>query len=830
MTQRWKQAGIIGAGVSILLVVLLLSGTMAQTTLRLTDLFYVPQALSDQIVIIAIDDQSLSEYGRSPLEWDRTLHADLLDHLQTARVVAFDLLFIEQSEEDEIFARALEATQASENNTRIVMAQAGLHPSQYRYAVRYATTLKPVFSTQIDYSGYVTTVPDIDSKIRRHTSIVYSDSAPGQIGLNFAVAAYLAHRRIPEKMLESLMDREADTLYLTPKAPLPIDANGIWLSNFFGTAGTYPHVSYYDVIEGNVDDDFFTDKIVLIGMMNATGSADRFIVPISPDMPMSGIEIHANAIETLLQQVPLKPQSDTMQVLMVIALALFSSTVYTHLRWMFKLIVVVICIATLFAIASYLFSVNQFVINFWYALLALVIPLMVTLVFDTVNAVRKQERAELMLESIMEVSRQQLNPWAIHALIIKDIKKFFPNARVNIHTTTPYEFHQIRVPIVWHNRVLATITIDGLQDPHGHQHQLNLLHELIERIAPSLANAELYVEGQNQNDLLRTILRESPQGVVVLDEHQHIVTANRKFGEMVSDDDIQITLIEMLKKIGITDKSYKKLSALFEAQDDFQIDIEIEERTYKIAAAPMWTNSHWVVILADVSELVHLSQSKSRLLRVVSHDLKNPLTRINLYGSMIGRRDPLTPRQQDQLEKIMSAATDMYEIITELLDIEQVEKGTIEMLHVNLSEIAHKAIRNLQDTITHENRSLKVDITPEINVNGNARLLQQCIRNLLDNAAKYTSKEGEIRLRLWCEGTTVKLSVQDNGIGMSQEEQAQLFTEFYRVKNQKTANIPGTGLGLSLVKSVVKAHSGTITVVSNTDAGSTFTIHLPLVE
>jgi signal transduction histidine kinase len=101
-------------------------------------------------------------------------------------------------------------------------------------------------------------------------------------------------------------------------------------------------------------------------------------------------------------------------------------------------------------------------------------------------------------------------------------------------------------------------------------------------------------------------------------------------------------------------------------------------------------------------------------------------------------------------------------------------------------------------------------------------------RNLIDNAIKYTPDNGQVGVHVEQNGIYVKVKVKDNGIGMKAEEKDRVFEEFFRAKNAYTANVPGTGLGLSLVKRLVDMHNGTITLESAVDQGSEFVVSIPI--
>ena len=119
-------------------------------------------------------------------------------------------------------------------------------------------------------------------------------------------------------------------------------------------------------------------------------------------------------------------------------------------------------------------------------------------------------------------------------------------------------------------------------------------------------------------------------------------------------------------------------------------------------------------------------------------------------------------------------------------------------------------------------------VSPNIVMNGDRSKLEQIVYNLTENALKYTPDGGQITVTLQARGHNAILSVQDNGVGIPEEDQAHIFERFYRVDKARSRDTGGTGLGLSIVRQLVTMHGGTITVQSKPGQGSTFTVQLPL--
>ncbi|MBZ0290877.1 MAG: CHASE2 domain-containing protein, partial [Anaerolineae bacterium] len=309
--QQVRQGFFLGGLVAFIVLILWFGNLFAEFRLRLNDVFYVPSPVSDSIVIVAIDDASLAAYGVSLTGWSRTIYADLIQVLNAAqaRVIAFDVLFGEASEEDEILAEAIRQARTSEARTRIVMPVAGIQRTESTggstQSIRFQTALSPtsLLLEAADYAGFVNAFPDIDSTIRRQPSLVEQN---GELKLAFGIATYMAYLRIPAAAASQVIEQETGALQIASERVLPVDAFGLWLQNYFGppysqAQVTFPVVSLRDVLAGSVDSLLFTDKIVLVGVMNASTVTDWYPVPTSTrGQMMAGVEIHANAVETLI--------------------------------------------------------------------------------------------------------------------------------------------------------------------------------------------------------------------------------------------------------------------------------------------------------------------------------------------------------------------------------------------------------------------------------------------------------------------------------------------------------------------------------------------------
>lgn len=880
--RQLRQSLWMGASVTVFLLIIWSLGLFNRQQQRLTNIYFTPSQTSNSIAIIAIDDASLAAYGRSPTEWSRTVYAELIEIISesTARVIAFDIIFSEDEPEDEAVASAMSAARQSDNRTRFVIAAAGVQTPQqttsdenFPRAIHFQNQLLPVDSllSTADYLGYVNTFADNDGIIRRQPSIVTIDD---QNNLSFALATYLAYLRIPSAAAAQVISQQNDTITVAERSFF-VDENGFWLQNYFGPSSfeatrTFDVYSFVDVVEGNTDLTTFDDKIILIGLMDSTSATDRFAVPINSNgQLMAGVEIQANALETLIQDSVLSPQSPVSQVASIIIIALLASISYTYIRWYFKLVVAGLWIIGWGLVAFALFDLQRVVINLFHPSLAIVIPLIIAIGLDINREIQSRQNAEFILESVVQASGQRLELSRIVELIAKDVHRLFPNASGEIWTlresnniattwvayawgknatgqsTTantliaqaverqlPQQLdHLAAIPFVWQKRVTAVCLIFMNTSQRIASQRWQLLNSLSKQLAPNIENAILYRETQRQKRTLEAILEGSPAGICVLDADLELLRVNSAFVNLGYDTaNPKSNLIDVLGILDVHESQVSALQETFAVGKTFKYELPIQGRTFNMVAAPINQFGQWVVVLADVTQLVELSQLKTRMIRMASHDLKNPLSRILGYGDLALMDDELSPETTKFINYIMQSGQEMNEIIVDILDMEQLRAGRTVFEEFDFAKLTREVIYRHEPDMTRKNQHFISDVSDTIMLKGDYRQMAQVISNLLSNAIKYTPENGEISVRLISNGKQARLEIEDNGYGIAKDAQEKLFTEFYRVKTKDTARIAGTGLGLSLVKTVVDSHDGRVWVESEEGVGSTFFVEIPCYE
>ncbi len=742
-------------GFFVMLAILLLWQTDFFVSLRLgsTNLYHVSKATTGNVVIVAMDDASLQSYGRTPAEWSRLLHAQLVEVLSqaNARVIAFDILFAEPHADDTTFADAVVAARTSRAATRTIVPVASLNTPQF---IKTNETLRNV----AEYQGYVSNFPDQDGVVRW---LLMQAQAEEETYFSLSIAAYFAYLRIPPTAVSQLVKIENDQLHLTPQRQIDIDDQNRMMLSFFGPSNTFPTYSYRDVLEGKVNPVAFNDKIVLVGLMNSEGQSDSYAVPIGFNgNQMAGVEIHANAIEALLQNISIRPQSKNSEYLMIVGLTLFLSVFYGQLPrrhyWLWLLIFMLTLSLIWVFIALTIFNTQGVVINLFHSLLAIILPAPAILAQHATLERALRQQTELLHQSILAASAQQLSLDSIMPTIAADLSQILGCEHVEIW--------------LWdvHNQALSC-SFPTTPNPAS--------QPIVEKILTH-----------------KTFFYQESVLAIPLTWHQQVL------GAFVASP------------VHPPKPDTKALLDLF-----------------------VWQTSSILANANLLHETQHLSDLKTRLIRMASHDLKNPLMAILNFSTFLledhKKSAYLSATHEEFIEGTLISAREMQSIINDILSLERARSTATTKFRFNAVEMIEESLARFDKQFQDNQLTLIRDIPlNEITLLGDKSQLFEAISNILSNAIKYTPNGGKITVRVSHSAQHLLLEITDTGYGIPKAAQSNLFQEFYRVRTRQTSHIEGTGLGLSLVKAVIQAHDGKVWVESDEGSGSSFFITLPIID
>jgi signal transduction histidine kinase len=224
-------------------------------------------------------------------------------------------------------------------------------------------------------------------------------------------------------------------------------------------------------------------------------------------------------------------------------------------------------------------------------------------------------------------------------------------------------------------------------------------------------------------------------------------------------------------------------------------------------------------------------QIRYQFLSVLSHELKAPLNAIEGYLRMMQGKEAgdRIDDYADQIDRSLQRIQGMRNLIMDLLDFTKIrlEKKEGNIRPVDLAEVAKNAMVTVQPYAIQMEVSLNLDVKSEVVINADPADMEIIFNNLVSNAVKYNKVGGKADIIIDSTDNEIVISFTDSGIGIKKTDIENLFTEFVRIKNEKTRNITGSGLGLSIVKKVVQLYFGSVSVESNPDVGTVFTVRLP---
>jgi adenylate cyclase len=346
---------------------------------RLSDMLFVSRDPSPNIVIAAIDDETLAQYGRWG-EWPRTLHAQAIENLADAKAMAigYDVLFASETANDSILAQAME------DAGNVVIAVAGQQQISSPPEVTFQNVIHPaaILENASAATGHVSVLIGEGGIVRELPLVVMDEEGESYPALMLSVMYTHFGQTLPSDFTADngvmhLLDRD-----------IPVDNTKSIRINYAGPPGTYTTISYADIIQGTFDQELVKFKMVLVGM-TATGEPDSYVTPISPQK-MYGVEIHANAMDTILNQLYLVEASKRMTLLIVFLMVgiLGFALPFLNLRWG-ALLSILLFIG--YALAVFFSFDYGHILNILYPLLAVPI-IYVTVLICRITSVQADRR------------------------------------------------------------------------------------------------------------------------------------------------------------------------------------------------------------------------------------------------------------------------------------------------------------------------------------------------------------------------------------------------------------------------------------------------------
>jgi len=853
---------------SVLLTCLCLSLIYGDWLWRWDRLIYDAQSsliehkADEDIVIIAIDEASLSAMGRWP--WPRDIHAKLINLLTDyqAKAILVDVIFSESTIDSQ---SDLQLAQAIYRNNKVVLP---VLLEQTRLKGQLLETLPlPKLTQAAADLGHVHVELDADG-----------------IARGFYLYEGLGEARWPHIGISvlSMLD-EVNSAYKTQNHSIDSSISTPWtwvrkdhfLIPFTGPPGSYKTTSYINVLNGEVLPEMLKDKMVLIGV-TAAGLGDSLPTPVSGlARSMPGIEINANIIQALKSGTLIKPVPPVLHYFIAGALVMLPVLLFTYLTPRMTLFLVSAEIAALFFMS--LILLHGF--HIWIPLSATILCLLLSY---PLWAWRR-------LEFTVKYLNSELENLSVEA---SEIERY-----VALQSEQPFGFLQNLVPVngltvfdssndiilrlgdycnkcqgelsdaEWRlisdsiyarnisiNQNIHRICIRWNEESPPDKQQGKILKTYIRQLVkPTARQAKTTVEliesrirdiqaATDKLVYLRQFVTDSLEqmadGVIVIDSLGSVTLINRQASNLLRKapgevllhhpinpvlDRLTVTSGESWESITsslLSNKYYENLQVRTAGNKDLVINIS----PLQIADGSI---SGFIINLSDITEIKDAQRKRNEMLSFLSHDLRSPL--VSVLAML--EKNKLNNQKNELSLRIEHNVNYTIQLAENFVLLSRVESGDdISFNSTNMSDVIANAIDTVWDQANIKQIPIHQNLSIDGWVSGNGAMLERVMINLLSNAIKYSDIECQITVSLHRENATIICCIQDNGPGISEDDMSCLFDRFKRAKQHSTKRVTtesGIGLGLAFVHAAIERHHGSITVDSRLGEGSRFCIKLP---
>jgi PAS domain S-box-containing protein len=373
---------------------------------------------------------------------------------------------------------------------------------------------------------------------------------------------------------------------------------------------------------------------------------------------------------------------------------------------------------------------------------------------------------------------------------------------------------------------------------------------------------EQLLEAEIERDRLSAAIQSSNDAIIMFDLERRLTLVNRAWVRLfgIADQELlgltdQQILEQVTHVFNQPGEVLSVLNRLFDSpQNEASGEVIIRSPEYHTLvwySVPVRTSAGSslgrLMIFRDITRERKADQIKAEFVSTVSHELRTPLTAIKGFTDMIleGDAGPITADVREFLEIVQSSTDRLVAITNDILETSRIEAGqvTLNAQPLNLAEAIGLTADAIRPLLAGKQQHLTIDLPHDLPlVSADRDRLAQIMTNLLSNAHKYSPAQGHIRIHAYLASDRdarqpalagsncawVVVGVADNGIGIAQHDQEQLFSRFYRVNNPVALRAGGTGLGLSITRSLVELHGGRIWYQSQPDGGSCFCFSLPV--
>ena len=334
-----------------------------------------------------------------------------------------------------------------------------------------------------------------------------------------------------------------------------------------------------------------------------------------------------------------------------------------------------------------------------------------------------------------------------------------------------------------------------------------------------------------QRDQFGSVLDDLGEGVIVANGNGDIKYENEQFSQILNLDEVNGKNIQ--------DLNIKSLDYLFrrskkKKRDDIEFEIELEDKSTRLVLATINQSKNtkeFIIVAHDVTQLRRFDSMRRDFISNLSHELRTPVSVIRANSETL-IDGALEDKKQAKIfaKAILHNSERLSDMVSSLLDLTRIEYGELKLnfQNINLNEFIENFILSISNLAMKKNINIQYKPTHIGDINADPQAIERILNNLVDNAIKYSKEDSEILISSSNDsGDYIKVMVEDNGPGISDEDQSYIFGRFYRTASARATDNQGSGLGLAIVKHLVNSLNGEVGIDSVPGKGSVFWFTVP---
>ncbi|MES9827272.1 MAG: CHASE2 domain-containing protein [Candidatus Thiodiazotropha sp.] len=822
---------------------------------------FISKPVAEDIIIVAVDEKSLEALGRWP--WSRQIHAKLVDRLTQAgaRAIVLDILFAEPDRIDpESDNQLIQAIAASERVFMPVILE------EHRQGGMLVESMPlPALSNVAAGLGHVHMDLDADGIARG----VFLYEGLGQAYWPHLMLSVLNWLEPGEEGM-----RTAPTSQQAPNIHT-INRHTHRLIPFYGPAGHYHRYSYSQVLDGDFLPDLFRDKVVLVGV-TATGIGDALPTPVSGyGVPMPGVEINANVLQSLRQEEAITPVPYLPHLLGSALVVVLPFVLYPYFPTRAAPLVSLVLLVGFFLFTIALLHGAEY----WFPPSAALIGLLLS--YPLWSWRRLDQAVRYLNEQLERMQREQrllpveqplsdmttameflarlmpLQGWALYdadsgkqllqsgATLGPPLESLaigaWQRSGAELWTEIQRPDTAWRLGLIWPRNEVPVGRSMKLVDEFALQFSLESeakQDSVLERVELRMqqmqeANARL----QRFRHLISNAVGQMDDGLMVINGLGQVVMSNPRTSfylghpaekELLGEDAYHLLSVLQIQGADTWQEVFRKVllhkePVRFEAVRPPDTELFVQLKALEAVDTEF---PGMIINLSYIGALKRSERTRVKMLNFLSHDIRSPITSLL---SLTQSRQLLDGSAKEMAEQIQPLARRSLKLADNFLRLARAEVAeTTSFTDTNFIEVAHNAVDEVYvQAKAKQVRLQRLFNEDEMWVQGDLGLLERALVNLLENAIKFSPPQSQVTMTLSIRYSRLICEIEDQGPGIPEHQLNDIFMPFMQADSNQILRKKGVGLGLSFVKVVAEKHHGSVAASNRKNGGAVFTLDLP---